>query len=151
MYTDAVTFYNKYTDQNDQIYWYPHILEDVDLTVDKAANIAKTGLDNADTAKLHVKYSGNDDQIMVGGIQWLSPKIWTARPNDELGEYITFASGDFFVEGKHDDGVIKDSDYSTRIEGGLYDYMNRRYDNVFMVTQIGGPYDLIPHFEIGGK
>ena len=41
MYDKTVTVFNKYTDQNDNIYWYPHVLRGVDLIIDKAANVAK--------------------------------------------------------------------------------------------------------------
>ena len=56
MYDKTVTVFNKYTDKNDAIYWYPHVISGVTLITDKAANIAKTGLDTADTANLHVPF-----------------------------------------------------------------------------------------------
>ena len=56
MYTDTVTFFNKHVDEAGDIYWYPHILSKVDLNMDEAANVAKTGLDSADAANLHIKY-----------------------------------------------------------------------------------------------
>lgn len=43
MYDKTVTVFNKYTDKNDAIYWYPHVLSGVTLITDKAANVAKTG------------------------------------------------------------------------------------------------------------
>lgn len=150
MYSKTVTVFNKYTDQTGEIYWYPHVLSGVDLVVDKAANIAKTGLDSADTAKLHVKYHSGDNAVMVGNLPWLPPKEWEQQPNDELSESITFDSGDFFMEGEYSIDPIKDSDYTDRVNGGLYDYINKRHDYVFLITNVGGPYTLIPHFEIGG-
>ena len=50
IYSDTVTIFNKYEDQTGAIHWYPHVLSGVDLIIDKAANVAKTGLDSADTA-----------------------------------------------------------------------------------------------------
>ena len=84
MYDKTVTVFNKYTDQNDNIYWYPHVLSGVDLIIDKAANVAKTGLDSADTANLHVKYHSGDGTVMVGDKPYLSPKEWEKQPNDDL-------------------------------------------------------------------
>lgn len=150
IYSDTVTIFNKYEDQTGAIHWYPHVLHGVDLIIDKAANIAKTGLDNADTAKLHVKCHRVDNSIMVGNIPYLSPTTWEIQPNDELSQYITFASGDFFMEGEYSIDPIKDSDYTDRVNGGFYDYINKRHDYVFLITNVGGPYTLIPHFEIGG-
>lgn len=150
MYNKVVTIFNKYEDQTGEIYWYPHILSGVDLIVDKAANIAKTGLDSADTAKLHVKYHISDGRKVIGKFPWLSPKDWERQPNDELSQSITFDSGDFFMEGEYSTEPIKDSDYTDRVNGGFYDYINKRHDYVFLITNVGGPYTLIPHFEIGG-
>ena len=150
MYDKTVTVFNKYEDQTGEIYWYPHVLSGVDLIVDKAANIAKTGLDSADTAKLHVRYHSGNNAVMVGNLPWLPPKEWEQQPNDELSESITFDSGDFFMEGEYSTEMIKDSDYTDRVNGGFYDYINKRHDYVFLITNVGGPYTLIPHFEIGG-
>lgn len=123
----------------------------VNLIVDKAANIAKTGLDNADTANLHVKYHILHGEKMVGDKPYLSPTECEKQPNDDLQESITFASGDFFMQGAYEETPILDSDYANRVDGGFYDYINKRHDYVFLITTVGGPYPLIPHFEIGGK
>lgn len=150
MYNKVVTIFNKYEDQTGEIYWYPHVLSGVDLIIDKAANVAKTGLDSADTANLHVKYRIVDGKKMIGDKPYLPPKEWEQQPNDELSESITFDSGDFFMEGEYSTDPIKDSDYTDRVNGGFYDYINKRHDYVFLITNVGGPYTLIPHFEIGG-
>lgn len=142
--------FNKYTDQTGEIYWYPHVLSGVDLIIDKAANVAKTGLDSADTANLHVKYHIADNSKMIGELPWMPPREWEKQTNDDLPKSITFDSGDFFMEGEYMTDSVKDSDYADRVNGGFYDYMNKRNDYVFMITNVGGPYTLIPHFEIGG-
>ncbi len=151
MYDKTVTVFNKYTDQNDNIYWYPHVLSGVDLIIDKAANVAKTGLDSADTANLHVKYHILHGEKMVGDKPYIPPKEWEKQLNDDLSESITFASGDFFMQGEYAETPILDSDYSDRVNSGFYNYMNKRHDYVFLITTVGGPYTVIPHFEIGGK
>lgn len=150
MYNKTVTVFNKYTDQTGNIYWYPHVLSGVDLIIDKAANVAKTGLNSADTANLHVKYMIQDGKKKIGDLPWFSPREWEKQTNDDLPKSITFDSGDFFMEGEYATDPVKDSDYADRVNGGFYDYMNKRYDYVFMITNVGGPYTLIPHFEIGG-
>lgn len=150
MYNNTVTVFNKYTDQAKNIYWYPHVLTGVDLITDKAANIAKTGLDGADSANLHVKYTLYDGKKFVNGKQWLPPKEWASQTNDKLSETLTFASGDFFIEGEYSEEMASDEDYVTKYSG-FYDYMNKLKDNVFLISNVGGPYTLIPHFEIGGK
>lgn len=151
MYDKTVTVFNRYEDQTGAIHWYPHVLHGVDLIVDKAANVAKTGLDSADTANLHVKYRFVDVNKIVGDKKYLTPKEWEKQPNDELSDSITFASGDFFMEGEYSEEPVLDSDYANRVDSGFYDYLNKRRDYVFLITTVGGPYTLIPHFEIGGK
>lgn len=151
MYDKTVTVFNKYTDQTGNIHWYPHVLYGANLIVDKAANVAKTGLDNADTANLHVKYRVKDGKKMIGDKPYIPPEKWKEQPNNELADSITFASGDFFMEGKYAEEPILDSDYANRVDGGFYDYLNKRRDYVFLITMVGGPYTVIPHFEIGGR
>lgn len=152
MYDETITLFNRYEDQTGNVFWYPTVLQHVDLITDKVANIVRTGIDSADTASLHVAYTPDSGTIMVQGKKWLSPKAWKAQTNEELPGTITFANEDFFVLGNCKlSGPIKDEEYTSRIDRGFYDYMNKKYDNVFSISNVGGPYRLIPHFEIGGK
>lgn len=151
MYDKTVTVFNKHI-KGKKVYWYPHVLTGVDLIIDKGANIAKTGLDGADTAELHVRYAPEGGSIMIGGVEWLAPKAWAAQEEERLSQTLTFASGDFFCEGEYPAEVVADEDYNTGIVStGFFDYMNKNHDYVFLITNVGGPYTVIPHFEIGGK
>lgn len=150
MYDKTVTVFNKYTDRDDAVHWHPCVLHDVDLIVDKAANVVKTGLDSADTAKLHIRYYKLDNgKKMIGEKEYLEPKEWNAT--EDKTNMITFSDGDIFMEGKFPEDVITDNEYTSRVYKGFYDYLNRTKDNVYLITSVGGPYTLIPHFEIGGK
>lgn len=151
MYDKTVTVFNKYV-RDKKIYWYPHVLTGVDLIIDKGANIVKTGLDGADTAKLHVRYVSENESIMINDLKWLAPKAWTAQEEEQLMKTITFAGGDFFCEGEYPTDIVADEEYNAGITStGFFDYMNRKHDYVFLITNVGGPYTVIPHFEIGGK
>lgn len=150
MYDKTITVFNKYVNQKDEIFWYPTVIKGVQLIVDKSANIEKTGLDTADTATLHVLYRISSDGKVVSDKKYLEPKKWAKQINDMLGHTVTFASGDFFIEGEYDERLISDEDYQSRRDGGFYDYMNKNHDNVFLITNVG-TYTLIPHLEIGGK
>ena len=151
MYQNTVTIFNRYESQGQYI-WYPHVIKNADLVIDKGANIVKTGLESADSAKLHIKYHILDGKKMVGRSLWLPSKEWDNQTNDKLLASITFTEGqDFFWEGEYSENAVNDVDYQTLKYNGFYDYMNQRYDNVFLITTVGGPYTLIPHFEIGGK
>lgn len=80
--------------------------------------------------------------------EWRSPKEWERQINDLLPGTIRFSpDSDFFWAGEWDKGIVNDKDY----RGGFYQYMNQSRDNVFKITSVGGPYSLIPHFEILAK
>lgn len=150
MYTDTITLFNRMAGDNGDI-WFPTVLHNVQLTVDRAAILAKYGADAADSAILHIRFQKEDGKIMICGKQWLPPKEW-AKQEDHT-ELMTFATGtkfDFFVLGDVGyDASVSDSDFAEHID--FYTYMNKTHDNVFAISSVGGPYDLIPHFEIMGK
>lgn len=144
MYTETVTIFNKLKTAQGTT-WYPTVLHNVDLNTDKGANVAKTGLESADTAKLHVRYGKTGDVITIAGKPYKRPKEWTAQA-DPSGT-ITFGSGDMFMRGEYPETPINDADYAKTFQ----DYLNKTYDDVYLITTVGGPYKLIPHFEIGGR
>ena len=155
MYEKTVTIFNYYESATTgDAYWYPHVLSNVDLNTDRGAIIKKYGADTADNAQLHILYGTNQSGQKViadrdsNAIPWLPPKEWKNQTNDLLSETLTFSpEDDFFWEGEWDKGVVNDDDY----RGGFYQYMNQSRDNVFKITSVGGPYSLIPHFEILAK
>lgn len=149
MYTDTVTIFNKYKTAQG-ITWYPTVLHNVDLNTDKGANVAKTGLESADTAKLHLRYVLTDGAITIAGKPYKGPKEWSAQEADKLPTSITFTGGsDFFMRGEYAAVPVNDAD--SAYKNGFYDYINKTHDDVYLITTVGGPYKLIPHFEIGGK
>lgn len=158
MYSKIVTIFNYYESATTgDAYWYPHVLSCVDLNTDRGAIIKKYGPDTSDNAQLHVIYymhatgpEGTRKLIATksGLVLWLPPKEWKKQTNDLLSETLTFSpEDDFFWEGEWDKGIVSDDDY----RGGFYQYMNQSWDNVFKITSVGGPYILIPHFEILAK
>lgn len=155
MYNRTVTIFNYYeSPTTGDAYWYPHVLSNVDLNTDRGAIIKKYGPDTADNAQLHILYGVNQSGQKViadkdsNAVPWLPPKEWQKQTNDLLPETITFSpESDFFWEGEWDKGVVNDDDY----RNGFYQYMNENKDNVFKITSVGGPYSLIPHFEILAK
>lgn len=149
MYSDTITLFNRYRSNSADI-WYPTILHNVDLNIDRAAIVAKYGADSKDKAMLHIRLESIDGVKSIASKPYLLPKEWEQMPNDELSNYITFASGNnftFFIEGEWGDGLpVNDSDYSD----GLYGYLEKRYDNVFAVNSVA-EYSLIPHLEVLAK
>lgn len=148
MYSETVTVFNK-LQQGQVITWYPTVLRNVDLNVDKGANVTKTGLESADTAKLHIKYTMVDGDITIRGKTYKRPKEWTAQGTGVHTNTITFASGDLFMRGEYPETPVNDVD--PMFKPTFESYINKTRDDVYKISNVGGPYKLIPHFEIGGK
>lgn len=147
----SVTIFNQYySKQLKQNLWIPHIVTASYFNADKAANIAKTGLEDADIAKLHIPYKYVESKVMIGELEYMDPIKWVKQPYESYTELITFADGkDFFYVGEYLEGDINDADY---MSGGLFgfkDYMSRYFDHVYSINSVG-KYSLIPHFEISG-
>lgn len=150
MYNRTITLFNRHSSRSGDT-WYPTVLANVDLNIDKASIVARYGAESTDNAILHIKYELADGEIYIQGKKWLPPKTWVEQTGDDLRNTLTFKEGsnayDFFYFGEWDTEPISDSTYTD----GFYGYMNNRYDYVFTVTTIGGPYTVIPHFEILGE
>lgn len=148
MYSGTVTLFNRYKSRLGDM-WYPTVIHGVNIQIDKAAIIAKYGVESKDNAILNVKYHIVDSNVMVGNKPYFPPKEWERQTNDKLADSITFTSGtdfDFFMLGEYPTiEPISDDDYID----GFYDYVNDEYDFVFAITSVA-QYSAIPHFEIMG-
>jgi hypothetical protein len=150
MYQDTITLFNRKPGERGQPdTWYPTVIHNVNLNIDRAAIIAKYGASSQDNAVLHIQYQQKNGEITIvcdseTEKQWMPPKSW-----DKTVDSITFASGtnfDFFWQGQWNGGIVSDEDYA----GGFYDHMNHTYDYVFAISSVA-MYSVIPHFEIMGK
>ena len=148
MFSDVVTVFNHYKSRLGDM-WYPTVVRNANLLIDKAAIVAKYGAESKDNAILNIHYQTVDGQIMVDGKPYLPPKEWERQTNDKLAESITFTSGtdfDFFMLGEYPTtNPIADDDYVD----GFYNHVNDEYDYVFAITSVA-KYTTIPHFEIMG-
>lgn len=149
MYLDTVTLFNFYSSSLGDM-WYPTIIHNANLMIDKASIAAKYGAESKDNAILNIHYQTVDGQIMVADKPYFPPKEWERQTNDKLPETITFSDGDdsdFFMLGDYGSTEpILDDDY----KNGFYEYMEKNYDYVFSITAVA-QYSTIPHFEIMGK
>lgn len=150
MYNDTITLFNRKAGHTGDT-WYPTVLKNVHLNMDKSAILAKYGPESKDSANLHIRYTVDDGKKMVGEKYWLPPNQWQALQDPSTA--ITFADGtkfDFFWLGDWgSETPVSDADYLS--SGDFYTYMNKTHDYVFAISSVGGPYSVIPHFEIMGK
>lgn len=153
MYDRTVTVFNFYeSETTGNAYWYPHVLKNVDLNLDRGEIIKKYGPDSTDNAELHISYESDDEAICITDgqgkkLSWMPPKAWKSQTNDKLEESITFGPNDFFLWGEWTEGITEEDSYND----GFYHYLNSKKDYVFKITTVNGPYVVIPHFEITGK
>lgn len=150
MYDKTVTVFNFY-ESSTAATWFPHVLSGVDLSTDRGAILKKYGPDSTDSAQLHIIYQQkNNENIIVDKngkeLVYLPPKEWKRQVNDLLEDTITFSTTDFFIVGEWEDIPVNEEDYLR----GFYQYINDYYDHCYRITSVGGPYTVIPHFEILG-
>lgn len=164
MYQATVTVFNFYKSPSAAL-WFPHVLTGVDIVTDKGQILRQYGPDSTDAAELHIAYKEMGGQKIIVNVltgepalntlgeplPWLPPKEWARQVNDMLDDTITFDSReDFFWLGEWTDGPVNDDDYTLMRYASFRDYMTKNYDYVFKITSVGGPYTVIPHFEVRG-
>ena len=135
MYDKIITLFCKRSTDDTDI-WYPYVLRNVNLNIDRSAIVKQYGADCNDNCILNVRYAN--------GREYLRPKEWERADTTTA---LTFRTGDFFMVG--DVGItqpVDDAQYSR----GFYDHMNRNYDDAYMITSVSR-FDLIPHFQITGR
>ena len=120
--------------------------------MDRGAILKKYGPGSTDNAQLHIEYQEQDGDKLIRTavgifLPWLPPKSWKRQEAEERAASITFGSDDFFIAGEWEAGAVNDADYPD----GFYQYLNAERDFCFKISSVGGPYSVIPHFEILGK
>lgn len=149
LYIDTVTIFNcKEISHTEGSIYYPTVIRNVNLNIDRAAILAKYGPETNDTAMLAIRFKPSAGEALIdcgNDIQkpWMPPKSW-----DGTVDSLTFnPSGDFFWMGEWKGGICSDEEYPM---SGFFGYMNQNHDNVFVISSVA-KYDLIPHFEIMGR
>lgn len=142
MFDDVVTLFMKYEDKKNGIcQWHRVVLEGVELQKNRAISVSNDGNTPNNIVNLHVPHHKG----FIGDYEYLKPKAWY-KAEDKSGK-ITFVEGDFFVEGEIIDMDIYDD---TQYTGGLFSYMRKNYDDVYVISSVD-TFKVIPHFEVGGR
>lgn len=148
MYEDVVTVFDRRTDRDGRILWYPTVIEGTQLSEQFAAGEAGYGRGRDGRAAVLIPYSRLDGAPVVAGKVVLPPKLWQRAEQPEM--YLTFTGGedfDFFMSGDWqstepvDDGAFPE---------GFYAHMARARDDVYAVTVVCR-YNALPHYEITGR
>ena len=136
---DTVTVFNRYFDIiTEEEMWFPTLLKGVNLVSTKGANISKSGLNDADTARLFI------DVDSVENKTYHTPKLWNQLTVEDKANAFTFQTDtDFFVKGDLTD--------VEPFENNFFEWVLNHYDYVFKVSTVDEYSDVLPHLEIGGK
>lgn len=148
MYQDTITVFNRKTSRLGDM-WYPTILHNVNLNMDKATIVQTYGESSADNVMLNIAYEVNNGVKTIAGKKYMLPKEWDGQTHEECAQTITFTSGedfDFFLVGEYPEEPVSDDEYID----GFYNFMNQKYDEVYAITSVG-IFSVIPHLEITGK
>lgn len=134
-YNKTVTLYNmaKGATSLDSDTWYPTLLSNVRLLINKGANIGSVGASDADSAKLSIK-----DEYLIK--PYMKPIAW--KNSNNKADYFTLDENSFFVAG--------DTTAESTASDDFFNYMKNKYDDCYKITT-ADRYELIPHFEVGGK
>lgn len=148
MYKDTITLFNRARGTDGDI-WYPTILRNVNVNMDKGSVIETYGAEATDNVVLNVRcIMDGDEGTLLDGTAYLPPKKWQRSTDKALA--VTFTPGtahDFFWVGEWDGGLAYDENYG---DMSFYDYMLSNYDFVYAVT--GTSYfSVIPHLQVTGR
>lgn len=122
--------------------WYGTELHNVRIEITKAANIAATGLEDANTCTVKV----HDADLPEG---YCIPSEWNAA-EDKVGKY-TFTEDAYIVITDDADIGAKYTAQTGRIsdtDAGLIEDISAEYSYVFKINSVDH-YALIPHWELG--
>lgn len=128
--------------------WFPSVFKGVDLGVNASSNSTKDGKNSNDTVIIIIHCTKDKVFTTADGTKKSYTGAKAYAKCDNPTTCITFKPEcDFIYEDDWTDLTpISDEEY----ESGFYHTMNEEYDGVYMISSAAF-YDLLPHFEIGGR
>lgn len=137
MFEDEVTIFNKKYDETTRDYIYTRTyLIGVNLDLSKAANVIKSGLENANIGTLIIPEDVDSDNKI-----FTKPKEY--KKAEDINTLWTLQPGDIIVAGIID-YIIKENNTITNLKN-VYDDV---YEIVSVDTKLKGG---LPHWEVGLK
>ena len=144
MYQNTITVFNFHKETG---FWHLSVISGADLIAAKASSRSPDGVNNADTVDIIVHCTAAKVvTTSAGGKSYTGPKEYAKCVDPESS--ITFTPEcDFIYDGAWPDlSPINDDDY----DEGLYHALNDTHDGIYMISS-AAYFDLLPHFEIGGR
>ena len=144
MYNKTITLFNYHKATGN---WFLSVIPNVSFINSDSSAASKDGLNNTGILRLSI-HSTKDKQVhTLDGLKSYTGTKSYAK-SETPSRVLTFApETDFIYDGVWSDlSPISDDEY----DSGLYHEMNNSYDGVYLVQSVTF-YELIPHFEIGGR
>lgn len=146
MFSSTITLFNFHAATG---CWYPSVISGVELGVASSSSLAREGRKNANTciALIHTNDRSARKLTTSAGVKsYTGPKEY-AKCVDPGVRYTFTLEQDFIYEGAWPDltPIVESQE-----DEGLYQKMNDQYDGVHMI-QSAEFFQLLPHFEIGGR
>lgn len=145
MYQNTITLFNFHKATG---LWYASVFTDVDVGVNTASSSTKDGKNNSDTVNIIIHCTRDKRFITADGTEKSYTGAKAYAKCDDPTACITFTPEcDFIYEGVWTDSEPqREEDF----ESGFYHAMNDEHDGVYMISSAAF-YELLPHFEIGGR
>ena len=144
MLAETITLFNYHMATGS---WHPSIINGVDVDYTESTNASAAGRTNSAAVDLILPCSAaRQIQTTKGLKSYVKPKEY-AETNAPGAVFTLAPECDFiFVGAWPSTDALPDEDY----ESGLYHAINDEHDGVYMIHSVSF-FDLIPHFEIGGR
>ena len=146
MFDRTVTLYNYHKSDGK---WYGSIISGCSLTDTYSSSKSGYGVGNTGSANIHFHCSKNKVfRTSTGAKTYVDPLVYQGKAANAVSGFLTFTPEvDFVVI---DESVVDTGISDSAYESGFYDFMNRKLDNVHMITNAAF-YNLLPHFVVGTK
>lgn len=151
MYADTITVFNFFEDKKEDIaWWYPTVINNVEVQITKGFNASKTGNENANALYVSIPLQASNSTLFADGVKYIKPKAF--KVNMSKSDTFTLAENDFIAVGdytefvkKFETGYIPDEYYPE----GLHQHMKSTYDDVYQIKTVD-VFKTIRHIEVGG-
>jgi len=136
LYKDTVTIWNRMKASGvwEEDTWYPTVITNARLIVSQGNNVLKSGVEGADTARLHIS-----DAISVPDKPYADPVSWKDAP--DVAFTLESQDGSFFTRGDTSGEAGTD---------GFFEYMEAHHADCYRISKVDR-FEVIPHFEVFGK
>lgn len=150
MFSDTVTMFNCVENKSQKkVYWFPTVLNNVEVQMSQGLNVIKSGNEDASTMYLNIPLIASNNELFADGVKYLKPIAYKSL-NDKSESFTLCTEDDFIAVGDFSNLGTTIDDDSEDYPDGFYEYMKSHYDDVYKINTVD-EYKTIRHLEVGGK